>query len=182
MIARGLPNYIRSDNGPEFTGAAVRDWLGHIGARAFFIEPSSPRENGYCDRTAPSVSGRLHRPLWCRDRLMRPSLSEGGHQSAKAPVGGVRTRLHLHPTRSVAGAPHLQSCGGDVSRPDRGNRGHTRYAADGASPVFRGDVLWGARLTSEGYWVMPCEPAWLRCGKEIAGRGRCTWNARFRPE
>ena len=47
MIARGLPNHIRSDNGPEFTAAAVRDWLGHTGARTLFIEPGSPRENGF---------------------------------------------------------------------------------------------------------------------------------------
>ena len=28
---RGTPVYIRSDNGPEFTAAAVRKWLGQVG-------------------------------------------------------------------------------------------------------------------------------------------------------
>ena len=30
FILRGIPEYIRSDNGPEFTAKAVRKWLGHI--------------------------------------------------------------------------------------------------------------------------------------------------------
>jgi transposase InsO family protein len=28
---------------------AVRDWVAAVGARAAFIEPASPRENGYCE-------------------------------------------------------------------------------------------------------------------------------------
>ena len=28
MVLRGVPDYIRSDNGPEFTARAVRKWLG----------------------------------------------------------------------------------------------------------------------------------------------------------
>ena len=28
MTARGVPEHIRSDNGPEFTARAIREWLG----------------------------------------------------------------------------------------------------------------------------------------------------------
>ena len=46
MTARGVPEQIRSDNGPEFTARAVRRWLGAVGARTLSIEPGSPWENG----------------------------------------------------------------------------------------------------------------------------------------
>jgi transposase InsO family protein len=49
FILRGVPAYIRSDNGPEFIAEAVRDWIKAAGARAAYIEPRSLRENGYCD-------------------------------------------------------------------------------------------------------------------------------------
>ena len=48
-ILRGIPAYIRSDNGPEFVAQAVRDWIGAVGAKAAFIEPGIPWENGYCE-------------------------------------------------------------------------------------------------------------------------------------
>ena len=38
MVVRGVPGHIRSDNGPEFTAKAVREWLGRVGARTLYIE------------------------------------------------------------------------------------------------------------------------------------------------
>ncbi|WP_298852902.1 IS3 family transposase [uncultured Ruegeria sp.] len=49
FILRGVPAYIRSDNGPEFIAQAVRDWIAAVGARTAYIEPGSPWENGYCE-------------------------------------------------------------------------------------------------------------------------------------
>ena len=46
MVLRGVPDHILSDNGPEFTARAVREWLGRVGARTLYIEPGSPWENG----------------------------------------------------------------------------------------------------------------------------------------
>jgi len=46
MIARGIPEHIRSDNGPEMTAKIVRKWLGNIGSKSLYIEPGSPWENG----------------------------------------------------------------------------------------------------------------------------------------
>ncbi len=42
FINRDILGDIRSDNGPEFTAKAVRDWLTDIGASTLFIEPWSP--------------------------------------------------------------------------------------------------------------------------------------------
>ena len=49
FILRGVPAYIRSDNGPEFIAQAVQDWISAVGARTAYIEPGSPWENGYCE-------------------------------------------------------------------------------------------------------------------------------------
>jgi putative transposase len=45
----GEPGAIRSDNGSEFTAAAVKEWLGAVGIQTLHIEPGSPWENGYCE-------------------------------------------------------------------------------------------------------------------------------------
>jgi putative transposase len=49
FLLRGVPEHIRSDNGPEFTAKAIRKWLNHVGVKTLFIEPGSPWENGYIE-------------------------------------------------------------------------------------------------------------------------------------
>jgi putative transposase len=44
FILRGIPEHIRSDNGPEFTAKAIRKWLNRIGVKTLYIEPGSPWE------------------------------------------------------------------------------------------------------------------------------------------
>jgi transposase InsO family protein len=55
MLVRGIPEHIRSDNGPEFIAKELRKWLGKVGTRTLYIEPGSPWENGYCE----SFNGKL---------------------------------------------------------------------------------------------------------------------------
>ena len=55
MLVKGVPEHIRSDNGPEMTAKIIRDWLPKVGANTLYIEPGSPRENGYCE----SFNGKL---------------------------------------------------------------------------------------------------------------------------
>jgi len=59
FIRKGIPAYIRSDNGSEFTAKIVRKWLGRLGAKTLFIEPGSPWENGYNE----SFNGKLRDEL-----------------------------------------------------------------------------------------------------------------------
>lgn len=59
FILRGIPAYIRSDNGPEFVAQALRDWIAAVGAKTAYIEPGSPWENGYCE----SFNGKLRDEL-----------------------------------------------------------------------------------------------------------------------
>ncbi len=49
FLERGAPDYLRSDNGSEFTARLVRNWLERVGVKTLFIEPGSPWENGYCE-------------------------------------------------------------------------------------------------------------------------------------
>ena len=59
FIYRGLPGFIRSDNGPEFTAKVVRNWLERLGVQTLFLDPGSPWENGYNE----SFNGKLRDEL-----------------------------------------------------------------------------------------------------------------------
>ena len=49
MVMKGVPEHLRSDNGPEFVAKDLRKWLAKTGAKTLYIEPGSPWENGYCE-------------------------------------------------------------------------------------------------------------------------------------
>ena len=49
FIRRGVPDYVRSDNGPEFNAKRVKEWLARVEVKTLFIEPGSPWENGYIE-------------------------------------------------------------------------------------------------------------------------------------
>ena len=119
FVDRGVPEYIRSDNGSEFTAQAVRDWLKAVGVRTLYIEPGSPWENGYVE----SFNGKLRDELlnvevfdtlweakvlaerWRREyNQRRPhsalayrpparTLPAAGNWSATIPVGPIRRGL-----------------------------------------------------------------------------------------
>ena len=65
FVRRGVPTYIRSDNGAEFTATKVRDWLARVGVKTLFIEPGSPWENGYIE----SFNGKLRDELLAREQF-----------------------------------------------------------------------------------------------------------------
>jgi putative transposase len=54
-LKRGIAEYIRSDNGPEFIANAIKAWLSKRGIRSIFINPGSPWENSYIE----SFHGKL---------------------------------------------------------------------------------------------------------------------------
>jgi len=63
FLTKGLPERIRSDNGPEFCAKTVREWLDRFDVGPLFIEPGSPWENGYCE----SFNGKLRDELLNRE-------------------------------------------------------------------------------------------------------------------
>ena len=66
FAVRGEPDYIRSDNGPEFTCRAVRRWLENSGVKTLFVAPGSPWENGYIE----SFNGKLRDELLNRELFL----------------------------------------------------------------------------------------------------------------
>lgn len=59
FIQRGVPDYVRSDNGAEFIAKIVRKWLADTDVKTLYIAPGSPWENGYCE----SFNGKLQDEL-----------------------------------------------------------------------------------------------------------------------
>ena len=49
LAIRGVPRFIRSDNGPEFISKRVRNFLGSIDVETCYIEPGSPWQNGFVE-------------------------------------------------------------------------------------------------------------------------------------
>ena len=64
FMMRGVPEHIRSDNGPELTADVVKCWLETLDVKPLYIEPGSPWENGYVE----SFHGKL------RDELLNGEL------------------------------------------------------------------------------------------------------------
>jgi putative transposase len=64
FAVRGVPQHIRSDNGPEFVAKRIRRWLKRAEVKTLFIAKGSPWENGYVE----SFNGKL------RDELLNQEL------------------------------------------------------------------------------------------------------------
>ena len=86
FIERGVPQYLRLDNGSEFTASFVRDWLRRLGATTLFIERGSPWENGYIE----SFNGKL------RDELLNGEVFD---TVTEARVITERWRKHYNTVR-----------------------------------------------------------------------------------
>ena len=66
FAVRGEPDYIRSDNGPEFASKAVNRWLEYAGVKTLFVAPASPWENGYVE----SFNSKLRDELLDRELFL----------------------------------------------------------------------------------------------------------------
>jgi transposase InsO family protein len=49
MARYGVPEHLRSDNGPEFIAYAIQDWLKNKGVKTIYITPGSPWENAHIE-------------------------------------------------------------------------------------------------------------------------------------
>ena len=86
MVERGVPEHIRSDNGPEFIARRLRKWLERLGTQPLYIEPGSPWENGYCE----SFNSKL------RDELLNREIF---YSLKEAQILIERWRMHYNTLR-----------------------------------------------------------------------------------
>lgn len=63
FVTRGVPEHVRSDNGPEFIATRLRLWFEKLELKPLFITPGSPWENGYCE----SFNGKMRDELLNRE-------------------------------------------------------------------------------------------------------------------
>ena len=66
FAVRGAPEFIRSDNGPEFASNAVKKWLKVSDVETLFVAPGSPWENGYVE----SFNSKLRDELLNRELFL----------------------------------------------------------------------------------------------------------------
>jgi putative transposase len=59
FIAHGLPEHLRSDNGPQFIAKGLREWLKRAGVGPLSIAPGSPWENGYAESFHSKLRGEI---------------------------------------------------------------------------------------------------------------------------
>jgi len=95
FVFRGIPEHIRSDNGPEFTARAVRKWLSRLGVKTLFIEPGSPWENGYIE----SFNGKM------RDELLKREVFTTLKEAQVLIEGWRREYNQLRPHSSLGYQP-----------------------------------------------------------------------------
>lgn len=92
FLTRGAPEYIRSDNGPEFVAKAVKEWLARSGCGTIYIEPGSPWENPYIE----SFNGKM------RDECLNMEIFANG-QEAKEVVENWRIEYNERRPHSALG-------------------------------------------------------------------------------
>ena len=59
MLTYGVPENIRSDNGPELTARALRKWLSQNHINTVYIKPGAPWENAFAESFISRVRDEL---------------------------------------------------------------------------------------------------------------------------
>ncbi len=119
---RGRPRAVRCDNGGEFVGAALAEWLPTIGAKLLAVAPASPWQNGFVE----SFHSRL------RDEFLNCSMF-ADVADAKAQAAWFRTEYNT--VRPHSGLNYrtpqqfAASCGAARSDGARGGNPPERRAA-----------------------------------------------------
>jgi transposase InsO family protein len=101
FMERGEPDYIRSDNGPEFIAEALKEWLALSGVKTLYIEPGSPWENAYSETFVSQLRDELlERELFANLKEAQVLLEDHRrHYNQERPHGALG---HLTPAEFAA--------------------------------------------------------------------------------
>ena len=64
----GVPEFLRSDNGPEFVSKAIRRWLAKRNVKTAFIDPGKPWQNGSVESFNDKLRDECLNQEWFRSR------------------------------------------------------------------------------------------------------------------
>ena len=121
MIEHGIPEHIRSDNGPEFVAKDLRKWLADIGTKTLYIEPGSPWENGYCE----SFNSKL------RDEFLNGEIF---YSLKEVQVLAERWRVYYNTVRPHSSLGYRPPA--PTARPMEDNTGHGKVESKERFPLF----------------------------------------------
>jgi putative transposase len=76
VAERGAPQYLRSDNGPEFVSRALLSWIAGQGIGTALIEPGKPWQNGACESFNGKFRDECLSLEWFRSRAEAKVLIE----------------------------------------------------------------------------------------------------------
>jgi hypothetical protein len=147
MVTRGVPDHIRSDNGPEFTARAIREWLGKVGAKTLYIEPGSPWENGYVE----SFNGKLRDELLDREIFYTLQEVQVLTEQYRQTYNRIRphSSLGYRPPAPEAAVVNPQPTNGNTALMAAGRRGEVSVILITVSSVIPGQSrLSPGRLTT----------------------------------
>jgi putative transposase len=91
VAAHGAPQYLRSDNGPEFIAHAVKAWLAGKQTKTHYIDPGCPWQNGFRE----SFHGRF------RDEFLYGTLFAGVAEARVLAEGYRREYNEERPHQSL---------------------------------------------------------------------------------
>jgi transposase InsO family protein len=126
---RGVPQHLRSDNGPEFIAQAIQRWTKQLEVETLYIEPGAPWENGY----AESFHSRF------RDEFLASEVFENIPAARKLSAAWREDYNHYRPhsslgyltpaaygARCAASAPKLLSATPQATSPLQQHNGFTQ--------------------------------------------------------
>ena len=85
LLRQGTPEYIRSDNGPEFVARAMQDWLAKVGIKSIRIYLGSPLQNRYRPGRTDITNDTIKR---CSAKVSTPDGSQRRSKPRSSSISG----------------------------------------------------------------------------------------------